>query len=91
MPQNTLLKEAVVRARVSKDLKSEVEGILNEVGLTVSEAIRLFLTRVKLEHGIPFEIKIPNAITAKAIHDMENDIDVETAEDTDDLWNKLSQ
>ena len=64
--------DAVVRARVDKNLKEDVESILSEIGLNTSQAINIFLKRVKLENGIPFELKIPNKETLKAIEEAKN-------------------
>ncbi len=49
------------------DLKKETEDILDELGLNTTEAIRIFFKQVKLQHGLPFEIKIPNETTHQAI------------------------
>ncbi len=57
------MKTATVRARIKPQLKHDVESVLSQLGLTFSEAIELFLTQVKLNNGIPFEIRIPNKTT----------------------------
>ena len=56
-------KSAMIRARVEPELKSEVEGIFKELGLTTTEAITLFYHQVRIRKGIPFEITIPNKST----------------------------
>ena len=66
---------ATVRARVDGDLKQEVEEILKEIGLSTSQAITLFLKRIKYEKGIPFELKVPNATTIQAMEEVEQNID----------------
>jgi len=50
---------ATVRARVDSKLKEETEKIFEELGLTTSQAIVLFLKSVKRERGIPFTLKVP--------------------------------
>ena len=65
------MKTALIQTRVEPDLKAEVERILREIGISTSEAITIFLNRVKLEKGIPFELKIPNAKTLEAMKDIE--------------------
>jgi len=62
---------ATVRARVDEQLKYEVEEILKQIGLSTSQAITLFMNRIRYEKGIPFELKIPNATTIKAIEEAE--------------------
>jgi DNA-damage-inducible protein J len=56
-----------VRARIDADLKRDATAALAEMGLTVSEAIRLMLVRVAAEKALPFEVRIPNAKTKAAI------------------------
>jgi len=65
---------ATVRARIEDHLKEEVEEILKQIGLTTSQAITLFMKRIQYEKGIPFELKIPNAKTLKAMEDADNHI-----------------
>ncbi len=66
--------DATVRARVDGNLKQEVEEILKEIGLSTSQAITLFLKRIKYEKGIPFELKVPNATTIQAMKEAEQNI-----------------
>jgi len=48
-----------VQARVNDTLKQTADGILKSVGLDLSTAIRMFLTAVVNEHGLPFQVKSP--------------------------------
>jgi len=64
--------DATVRARVNGELKHEVEEILSQIGLSTSQAITLFLKRIKYERGIPFELKVPNATTLQAMEEAKN-------------------
>ena len=61
-------KTATIRARVEPGLKSEVEDILDHLGLTVSEAVHLLYRQIKLQRGLPFDVRIPNALTARTLH-----------------------
>ena len=63
---------ATVRARVDIQLKDDVEEILSKIGLSISQAITLFLKRIKYEKGIPFELKVPNATTLNAMKEADN-------------------
>ncbi|HEX4045073.1 MAG TPA: type II toxin-antitoxin system RelB/DinJ family antitoxin [Gammaproteobacteria bacterium] len=63
------IKTTTVRARIEPRLKHDVEGVLAKLGLTVSEAIELYLRQIQLNHGIPFEIRIPNKTTQKTFTD----------------------
>lgn len=63
---------STVRARIDSNLKNEVEAIFQELGLNTSQAITLFLKKVKMERGIPFELKVPNETTLKAMEEAKN-------------------
>lgn len=67
-----MMLDTTVRARIDSSLKNEVETIFHELGLTTSQAITLFLKKVKIEKGIPFELKIPNETTIKAMNEAKN-------------------
>ena len=66
--------DTTVRARVNGELKQEVEEILSQIGLSTSQAITLFLKRIKYERGIPFELKVPNATTLQAMEEANKNI-----------------
>jgi DNA-damage-inducible protein J len=53
------MSDTVVRARVDPDLKADAETIFQELGLSTTEAIRLFLSQVRLRKGLPFLVEIP--------------------------------
>lgn len=57
----------VVRARIDPDLKREATAVLSEMGLSVSDAIRMMLVRVAAEHALPFEVRTPNKETKAAM------------------------
>ena len=61
----------VVRARINSDVKTEAMEVLDAMGLTISDAIRLLLLRVAEEKQLPFIVKVPNAATAKAMKELE--------------------
>ncbi len=60
---------AVVRARIDGRIRDEASIVLATMGLTVSDAFRLMLTRVVSEKALPFEILTPNAKTIAAMKD----------------------
>ena len=51
--------DATVRARIDSKVKEEAEAIFNELGLSMSQAITLFLNRVRYEKGLPFDLRLP--------------------------------
>lgn len=60
---------AVVRARIDERTKEEASVVLASMGLTVSDAFRLLLTRVAREKSLPFEPLVPNAATIAAMRE----------------------
>jgi DNA-damage-inducible protein J len=60
-----------VRARIDSDTKERATDALQAMGLSVSDAIRLLMFRIAEEHCLPFEVKVPNSITKKAIIELE--------------------
>lgn len=58
---------AVVRARIDQHIKEEAATVLATMGLTVSDAFRIMLTRVAREKALPFEPLVPNAETIEAM------------------------
>jgi len=61
-------KTANIRARVEPELKTEVESILSDLGLTVSETVHLLYRQIKLQRGLPFDVRIPNTLTASTLN-----------------------
>ncbi len=61
-----------VRCRIDPKTKEDAAEVIESMGLTVSDAIRLFLTRVASEGAIPFELRVPNAKTVAAITELES-------------------
>jgi DNA-damage-inducible protein J len=58
---------ALIHARVDHDIKDKAASVLKELGLTVSDVIRITLTRVANDQALPFELKVPNAETRAAM------------------------
>ncbi len=60
-------ENAVVRARIDGQIKEEAAAVLVSIGLTVSDAFRIMMTRIANEKALPFEPLVPNAETIAAI------------------------
>jgi len=60
-------KSATARALIDPKVKKEAETILKDLGLSVSNAYELFYRKVIANRGLPFELKVPNEKTMKAI------------------------
>lgn len=57
----------MVHVRIDEKVKTRAEKALGAMGLSVSDAVRVLLTRVAAEKALPFEIRVPNAVTRAAI------------------------
>ena len=66
------ISNTYVRARIDTNTKERAAGALEEMGLSISDAIRLLMLRVADERRLPFEVKVPNAKTRKAIAELES-------------------
>ena len=60
---------SVLHIRVDDDLKDQAAVALTAMGLSVSEAVRLFLRRVVIDQAFPLELKVPNAETQAAMEE----------------------
>jgi DNA-damage-inducible protein J len=63
--------DTYVRARIDAKTKERAADALEAMGLTISDAIRLLMLRVADERRLPFEVKVPNATTRKAMAELE--------------------
>ena len=59
----------MVHVRIDKRIKSKAAKTLASMGLSVSDAVRVLLTRVAAEKALPFDVKVPNATTAAAMRE----------------------
>jgi DNA-damage-inducible protein J len=60
---------ALVQTRIDGRVKEEAAAVLSAMGLTVSDAVRLMLTRVAQDKALPFEPLIPNEETIAAMRE----------------------
>lgn len=63
-------KTTMIHARIDPRLKESAERVFSKLGISTTEAIRLFLKQVELHKGLPFPIAIPNAETAAAMREV---------------------
>jgi DNA-damage-inducible protein J len=59
----------MVHVRIDKRIKTKAAKTLASMGLSVSDAVRVLLTRVAVEKALPFDVKVPNSTTASAIRE----------------------
>jgi DNA-damage-inducible protein J len=57
----------MVHIRVDEKVKKKAAKTLAAMGMSVSDAVRMLLVRVAAESALPFDVKVPNPTTAKAL------------------------
>ena len=62
-------KTRMIHARIDPKLKRSADRVFSKLGITTTEAIRLFLTQVELHNGLPFPVAVPNRQTIAAMRE----------------------
>jgi len=60
-------RTSMLHVRVDDDTKEQATAALDAMGLSVSDAVRIFLKRVIADQAFPLELKVPNAVTRAAM------------------------
>ena len=84
-------KTATIQARIDPEIKAKAQDILRSLNISMSEAISMYLTQVTLHKGIPFEIKIPNELTAKTLRKSEKGKELNKVSSTEELFQELDR
>ena len=87
-----MAKTDTLHIRVEPSVKQRAEETLNELGLSITEAINVFLNQVILNEGIPFEIKKTrlNKETIQAMEDTKNNKNIsKTFDSVDEMFEEL--
>ena len=84
---------ATINIRVNDEVKKEVENIFKSLGLNMSVAMNLFLKKCINENGIPFDLKVPNKETVKAMEEanqiLNGDVERKSYKNVDELFEDL--
>ncbi len=59
----------MVHIRIDRRVKAQAAKALASMGLSISDAVRVLLTRVAAEKALPFEVKVPNPATVAAMRE----------------------
>jgi len=86
---NIQQKTETVRARVTPALKRDVKDVLDPLGLSVSQAIVLFMSQIALKQRMPIELELPNAETRKTLDQADRGEGLTYAKDVDDLFEQI--
>lgn len=80
---------ATIQVRLDKQTKDQAQKVFRVLDISMSEAVKLFLRQVALQRGIPFEIRIPNALTDRVLRESEKGIDLHRVSSVDQLFEEL--
>jgi DNA-damage-inducible protein J len=85
------MKTSVVHARLEPQTKHKAEAVLRRLGITPTEAIRIFYRQISLRRGLPFAVEIPNQRTAATLAKSRRGEEVEKFDSLDEMaasWEK---
>jgi DNA-damage-inducible protein J len=80
------MKTAIIHARIEPSTKRSAEGVLQKLGLSPTEAIRMFYRQITLRGGLPFAVVIPNEQTAATLEKSRRGEEIEEFADIDQLF-----
>ena len=84
-----MAKTAIIQTRVDPKTKENAQMILKKLNISMSEAISMYLSQIAVHRGIPFEIKIPDDVTAKTLKDAEHGHDLHKVDSVAELFHEL--
>lgn len=83
------MKNSIIRARIEPELKEKVEIVLNSLGMTSTDAIRVFFKQIELRKGLPFVIELPNAETEKVFKMTDKGENLHKCDSAEDMFERL--
>jgi DNA-damage-inducible protein J len=86
-----MAKSAIIQTRIDPIIKNKAQNIFNRLNISMSEAISIFLTQVTLKRGIPFEITLPNDVTADTLIKSENRKNLHKVSSVNKLFKELDR
>ncbi len=79
----------VIQARIKPDLKNDVDEIFERIGISRSEAIKVFLQQVRVHQGFPFPLRVPNAELQQTFKDTEAGKNLKSFKNAEELYDDL--
>lgn len=84
-----MTRSDTIHATVDKQTKEKAQGILHDLGMSMSEAIAVYFKQIVLHKGLPFEVKIPNQETVNTMKKAAKGIEVESFSSVEELFEDL--
>lgn len=84
---------SMLHVRIDDEIKAQANAALGHMGMSMSEAIRIFLHRIAVDQAFPLELKVPNTKTRLAIAEAEEILHTKNArfESIDELFDDLEK
>lgn len=80
------MKTAVIHARIEPRTKRDAEDVLHNIGISPTEAIRIFYRQITLRRGLPFAVAIPNETTVTTLEKSRHNMEVQEFESPDAMF-----
>lgn len=80
--RNDMAQTSIIHARIDPETKFATEQVLDSLGLTPTEAIRLLYRQIALRGEFPLELKLPNKLTAATLKKADRKQDLESFKST---------
>ncbi len=78
-------QSSTIHARIDRETKEASEAVLREIGMTPTEAVRLFYRQIAMRREFPLELKVPNKLTAETLDKSDRNEEVEYFETVEEL------
>jgi len=83
------MNNTTIQTRIDPDSKEKLRDILDDLGISMSEAIVMYIHQIILRKGIPFEVKLPNKTTLDTVEALENGKELHSVSNSDELLREL--
>ena len=84
-------QSAIIHARIDQETKTTTEFILEKIGMTPTEAIRLFYRQIAIRKEFPIELRVPNKLTASVLSKSDKNKEIESFQSTRELYSSWEQ
>ena len=80
------MKTAMIHARIEPGTKRSAEGVLRRLGISPTEAIRIFYRQITLRKGLTFSVHVPNALTTATLKKSKKGEDIESFDSLEQMF-----
>jgi DNA-damage-inducible protein J len=81
--------DVTLRIRIDSQVKQDADQVLAGLGLSVPEAVRMLLARIAAERALPFDAKVPNALTASTLAESDEGKSLVRCTDAQEMFERL--